>query len=42
MTENTILKRFKKNKLDDEQTDNDHAPPVGTGDGYSNRPATAT
>jgi membrane protein required for colicin V production len=33
--ENTILKRFKKNKPEDEQTtDTDPAPP-GTGDGYS-------
>lgn len=31
--ENTILKRFKKNKLDDEQTDEPAAP--ATGDGYS-------
>ncbi len=31
--ENTILKRFKKNKPDDEQTDEPAAPP--TGDGYS-------
>ena len=35
--ENTILKRFKKNKPDDEQTDTDPAAPA-TGDGYS-RPA---
>src|SRR6202046_1537713 len=32
--ENTILKRFKKNKPDDEQTAPDPAVP-GTGDGYS-------
>src|SRR4030088_2237727 len=32
--ENTILKRFKKNKPDDDQTDTEQAPP-GTGDGYS-------
>jgi membrane protein required for colicin V production len=32
--ENTILKRFKKNKPDDEQTDPDPATPA-TGDGYS-------
>jgi membrane protein required for colicin V production len=32
--ENTILKRFKKNKPDDEQTDTEQAPPA-TGDGYS-------
>src|SRR5271156_66089 len=32
--ENTILKRFKKNKPDDEQTDPDPAAPA-TGDGYS-------
>ena len=32
--ENTILKRFKKNKPDDEQTDTDPAAPA-TGDGYS-------
>jgi membrane protein required for colicin V production len=31
--ENTILKRFKKNKPDDEQTDEPAAP--ATGDGYS-------
>ena len=31
--ENTILKRFKKNKPDDEQTDTDQPPPGG--DGYS-------
>src|SRR5215510_13534678 len=31
--ENTILKRFKKNKPEDEQTDTDQAPPGG--DGYS-------
>jgi membrane protein required for colicin V production len=31
--ENTILKRFKKNKPDDDQTDDPAAP--GTGDGYS-------
>jgi len=31
--ENTILKRFKKNKPDDEQTDEPAAPP--TGDGYT-------
>jgi membrane protein required for colicin V production len=35
--ENTILKRFKKNKPEDEQTDADQAAP-GSGDGYS-RPA---
>src|SRR5215218_8833733 len=33
-TENTILKRFKKNKPDDEQTDADQAAPA-SGDGYS-------
>ena len=32
--ENTILKRFKKNKPEDEQTDTDPATPA-TGDGYS-------
>jgi len=32
--ENTILKRFKKNKPDDDQTDTDQAPPA-SGDGYS-------
>jgi membrane protein required for colicin V production len=32
--ENTILKRFKKNKPEDEQTDVDQAAP-GSGDGYS-------
>src|ERR1700680_1621039 len=32
--ENTILKRFKKNKPDDEQTDTDPAAPA-PGDGYS-------
>src|SRR6266850_1122914 len=32
--ENTILKRFKKNKPDDEQTDADQAAPA-SGDGYS-------
>ena len=32
--ENTILKRFKKNKPEDEQTDADQAVP-GSGDGYS-------
>jgi membrane protein required for colicin V production len=32
--ENTILKRFKKNKPDDEQTDTDPAAPA-SGDGYS-------
>jgi membrane protein required for colicin V production len=32
--ENTILKRFKKNKPEDEQTDADPAAPV-SGDGYS-------
>jgi len=32
--ENTILKRFKKNKPDDEQTDTDPAAPA-TGDGYT-------
>src|SRR3979411_3180499 len=31
--ENTILKRFKKNKPDDEQTDTEQPPPAG--DGYS-------
>jgi membrane protein required for colicin V production len=35
--ENTILKRFKKNKPDDEQTDTDPAAPPA-GDGYT-RPA---
>src|SRR4030081_55112 len=33
--ENTILKRFKKNKPDEENTDTDPATP-GAGDGYSN------
>jgi membrane protein required for colicin V production len=32
--ENTILKKFKKNKPEDEQTDTDQPPP-GSGDGYS-------
>src|SRR5882757_7548439 len=32
--ENTILKRFKKNKPDDDQTDTEQAAPA-TGDGYS-------
>jgi membrane protein required for colicin V production len=32
--ENTILKRFKKNKPDEENTDTDPATP-GTGDGYT-------
>ena len=32
--ENTILKRFKKNKLDEEQTEGEPAPPA-SGDGYS-------
>ena len=32
--ENTILKRFKKNKPEDEQTDADQAAP-GSGDGYT-------
>src|ERR1700736_4759905 len=32
--ENTILKRFKKNKPDDEQTDTEPAPPA-PGDGYT-------
>ena len=32
--ENTILKRFKKNKPEEEQTDTDQAAP-GSGDGYS-------
>src|ERR1700688_1824253 len=32
--ENTILKRFKKNKPEDDQTDTDPAPPA-SGDGYS-------
>src|SRR6266481_841378 len=32
--ENTILKRFKKNKPDDEQTDTEQAAPA-SGDGYS-------
>jgi membrane protein required for colicin V production len=32
--ENTILKRFKKNKPDDEQTDAEPATPA-TGDGYT-------
>jgi membrane protein required for colicin V production len=36
--ENTILKRFKKNKPDDDQTDTDSATPGAGGDGYS-RPA---
>jgi membrane protein required for colicin V production len=33
--ENTILKRFKKNKPDDEQTDTDPAAPAGGSDGYT-------
>ena len=34
--ENTILKRFKKNKPDDDQTDAEPPPPgAGAGDGYS-------
>src|ERR1043166_6816578 len=33
-TENPILKRFKKNKPDEDTTDADSAPP-GTGDGYT-------
>src|SRR6266571_3870523 len=33
-TENTILKRFKKNKPDDEQSDSEQQP-SGSGDGYS-------
>ncbi|MGY4295911.1 hypothetical protein ACVWXN_004006 [Bradyrhizobium sp. i1.4.4] len=32
--ENTILKRFKKNKPDDDQADSEPQP-SGTGDGYS-------
>ena len=32
--ENTILKKFKKNKPDDEQTDTEPAPPA-SGDGYT-------
>src|SRR5438128_12413499 len=32
--ENTILKRFKKNKPDEDTTDTDSTPP-GTGDGYT-------
>ncbi|EJN15312.1 putative membrane protein, required for colicin V production [Bradyrhizobium sp. YR681] len=32
--ENTILKRFKKNKPDDDQADSEQ-PPAGSGDGYS-------
>jgi membrane protein required for colicin V production len=32
--ENTILKRFKKNKPDDDQTDTEQAAPA-SGDGYS-------
>jgi membrane protein required for colicin V production len=32
--ENTILKRFKKNKPEDDQTDADQAAPA-SGDGYS-------
>jgi membrane protein required for colicin V production len=32
--ENTILKRFKKNKPDDDQADTEQQPP-GSGDGYS-------
>jgi membrane protein required for colicin V production len=32
--ENTILKRFKKNKPEDDQTDTEQAPPA-SGDGYS-------
>src|SRR5947208_16132711 len=33
--ENTILKRFKKNKPDDEQTDAEQPPSGSLGDGYS-------
>ncbi|WP_445487573.1 CvpA family protein [Rhodopseudomonas sp. RCAM05734] len=33
--ENTILKKFKKNKPDEEQTDTEPAAPAGAGDGYS-------
>src|SRR5271170_4650723 len=33
--ENTIFKRFKKNKPDDEQTETDPAPAPAPGDGYS-------
>jgi membrane protein required for colicin V production len=33
--ENTILKRFKKNKPEDEQTDADQPAPAATSDGYS-------
>jgi membrane protein required for colicin V production len=33
--ENTILKRFKKNKPEDEQTDTDPAAAPAPGDGYS-------
>jgi membrane protein required for colicin V production len=33
--ENTILKRFKKNKPEDEQTDTDPAAAPPAGDGYS-------
>jgi membrane protein required for colicin V production len=32
--ENTILKRFKKNKPDDDQADTEQQP-AGSGDGYS-------
>ena len=33
--ENTILKRFKKNKPDDDQPDAEQSPPGSPGDGYS-------
>jgi membrane protein required for colicin V production len=33
--ENTILKRFKKNKPDDEQTDAEPAASPASGDGYT-------
>jgi membrane protein required for colicin V production len=33
--ENTILKKFKKNKPEDDQTDGEPPPQQGTGDGYS-------
>ena len=36
--ENTILKRFKKNKPDEDQSDAEPPPPGSPGDGYS-RPA---
>jgi membrane protein required for colicin V production len=33
--ENTILKRFKKNKPEDEQTDADQPPAAGGSEGYT-------